>query len=106
MRAFWLVVGLASGAAAAPALGLSPAEIAHLAGPDRQAQLEAGARAEGRVTLYTALIVDQVVRPLAAGFEKRYPNLKLDFWRGDSRSIVQKMLAERRAGGLAADVIE
>jgi iron(III) transport system substrate-binding protein len=91
---------------AGPALALTPAEIAGLAGPDRQAQLEAGARQEGRVSLYTALIVDQVVRPLAAGFEARYPYLKLDYWRGESRSIVQKVLAERRAGALAADVIE
>lgn len=91
---------------AGPASAASPAEIAQLAGPDRQARLEAGARAEGRVSLYTALIVDQVVRPLAAGFAARYPWLKLDYWRGESRSIVQKVLAERRAGALAADVIE
>ena len=91
---------------AGPAMALTPAEIAEMAGPDRQAKLEAGAHAEGRVSLYTALIVDQVVRPLAEGFEARYPWLKLDYWRGESRSIVQKVLAERRAGALAADVIE
>ena len=61
-----------------PAAALTQDEIAQLAGPDRQAKLEAGARAEGRVSLYTALIVDQVVRPLAAGFAARYPWLQLD----------------------------
>jgi iron(III) transport system substrate-binding protein len=106
MRLFWLSLGWTMLAAAGPVAALTPAEIAGLAGADRQAQLEAGARAEGRVSLYTALIVDQVVRPLAAGFEARYPYLKLDYWRGESRSIVQKVLAERRAGALAADVIE
>jgi ABC-type Fe3+ transport system substrate-binding protein len=106
MRLFAFGLGWTILAAAGPASALTPAEIARLAGPDRQAQLEAGAQAEGRVSLYTALIVDQVVRPLAAGFEARYPYLKLDYWRGESRSIVQKVLAERRAGALAADVIE
>ena len=88
------------------ALAQSPAEIAHLAGPDRQAKLEAGARAEGRVLIYSPLIVDQVMRPLAAGFEKRYPGLKLDYWRGDSRAVVQKVLAEHRAGTMLVDVVE
>ena len=106
MRLIQLAFGGLFLAWAWPAAALTPAEIAQLAGPDRQAKLEAGARAEGRVTLYTALIVDQVVRPLAAGFEARYPWLKLDYWRGESRSIVQKVLAERRAGALEADVIE
>ena len=106
MRLFALSLGWAVLALAGPASALTPAEIAHLSGPDRQARLEAGARSEGRVSLYTALIVDQVVRPLAAGFEARYPYLTLDYWRGESRSIVQKVLAERRAAALAADVIE
>src|SRR3954470_17058650 len=92
--------------AALPAAALTPAEIARLEGPDRQRLLEQGARAEGEVMLYSSLIVDQILRPLAAGFEARYPGVRLVFWRGDSRQIVQRVLAERRAGRSEADVIE
>jgi iron(III) transport system substrate-binding protein len=106
MRFFRLISAIFLSVLAAPGWALTPAEIASLDGPDRQAQLEAGARREGTVSLYTALIVDQAVRPLAAAFAGKYPYLKLDYWRGESRQIVQKVLAERRAGTPQADVIE
>src|SRR5690349_7513660 len=57
------------GAAAAPAGAAQPtqrsvAQIATLSGPDRQAILEEGAKREGALMWYTALIVNQAVRPL------------------------------------------
>src|SRR4051812_44513457 len=59
----------ASGGAAAPAGAAQPtqrtvAQIATLSGPDRQAILEEGAKREGALMWYTALIVNQAVRPL------------------------------------------
>ena len=41
---------------------------------DRQKLLVEGAKKDGKVTFYTGLIVDQVVRPLKEGFEKEYPS--------------------------------
>ena len=45
--------------------------------PDRQKILVDGARKEGKITWYTSLIVDQVVRPLKEAFEKKYPFIQI-----------------------------
>ena len=75
-------------------------------GKDREAKLIAGAKKEGALTIYSALTVNQALRPLADGFQKKYPFIKVSFWRGSSRKIAQKVLAERRANSLVADVLE
>lgn len=91
---------------AGPAAALSSAEIANYQGADRQKILEDGARQEGAVTFYTGMIVDQATRPLLDAFGKKYKFVKADYWRGDSRAITQKLLAEQRSGNLIADVAE
>ena len=45
--------------------------------PDRQKVLVDGARKEGKITWYTSLIVDQVVRPVKEAFEKKYPFIQI-----------------------------
>jgi iron(III) transport system substrate-binding protein len=99
-----LLAGMLMGAS--PAAALSQSEIAMLAGPDRQQILEQGARQEGAVMIYSGIIVDQALRPLVEGFARKYPFVKAEFWRGDSRPIVQKILAEEQAGRVIADVLE
>ena len=91
---------------AAPAAALTQSEIANYGGPDRQKILEEGARREGAVTFYTAMIVDQATRPLIEAFQKKYPFVKAEYWRGESRAIIQKVLAEMRSDNLVADVVE
>lgn len=81
-------------------------DILTYSGADRQAKLVAGAKKEGQLTLYTALTVNQAVRPLIAGFTKKYPFIKMEYWRGASRKISQKVNAERRADSLVVDVME
>lgn len=81
-------------------------DILTYTGADRQAKLIEGAKKEGQLTLYTALTVNQAVRPLVAGFTKKYPFIKMEYWRGTSRKISQKVNAERRADSLVADVLE
>jgi iron(III) transport system substrate-binding protein len=51
-------------------------------------------------------VINQAVRPLIAGFTKKYPFMKTEYWRGSSRKIAQKVLAELRADSLVADVME
>ena len=46
------------------------------------------------------------MRPIAEGFGKKYPFIKLTYWRADSEDIVQKLAAEVRANNVVADVIE
>jgi ABC-type Fe3+ transport system substrate-binding protein len=75
-------------------------------GPDRTEKLLAGAKQEGELTYYSAMIVNQALRPLTAAFQKKYPFIKIAFWRADSEEIETKLSAEMRANNLVGDVIE
>jgi ABC-type Fe3+ transport system substrate-binding protein len=75
-------------------------------GPDRQEKLIAGAKQEGEVMLYSAMIVNQAIRPLTDAFKKKYPFLKMNYWRAESAGIFTKLSAEIRAGNVMADVVE
>src|SRR6476659_714570 len=75
-------------------------------GPDRQAALIEGAKAEGEVVFYSAMIVNQALRPVSEAFMKKYPFVKVNYWRAESAGIFTKLSAEVRAGKVAADVVE
>ena len=64
-------------------------EIALYNKPDRQKMLVESAKKEGKVSWYTSLIVDQVVRPIKEAFEKEYPFLQVEYFRGNSERLVQ-----------------
>ena len=81
-------------------------EIALYNKPDRQKVLVEGARKEGKLTWYTTLIVDQVVRPVKEAFEKKYPFLQVEFFRGNSDRLVQKMVAEYQAKRYEVDIVD
>jgi ABC-type Fe3+ transport system substrate-binding protein len=81
-------------------------EIALMNRADRQKILVEGAKKEGKVSWYTTLIVDQVVRPVKEAFEKEYPFIQLEFFRGNTERIVQKMIAEYQAKHYEADLID
>jgi ABC-type Fe3+ transport system substrate-binding protein len=82
------------------------AEIADYQGPDRLQKLIEGARKEGQVVFYSAMIVNQALRPIADKFGKKYPFIKMTYWRADSEDIAQKASAEVRAGNVVGDVLE
>src|SRR5215470_6245820 len=65
-------------------------EVALMKGSERQKILVEGARKEGKISWYTTLIVDQVVRPLKEAFEKEYPFIQVEYFRGNSDRVVQK----------------
>src|SRR5437764_264427 len=85
---------------------LTPEEIVNYRGADRQQVLLDGARKEGQVVLYSALIVNQMLRPLAAGFMKKYPFIKMTYYRADSEDLLAKLSAEARANNMVADIFE
>src|SRR5258708_13244929 len=62
---------------------------------DIDPQIVAAAKKEGRVTFYSPLIVDQVVRPLVAAFRAKY-GIQVDFIRMDSDAVVLKVINEYR----------
>ena len=74
--------------------------------PDRQKILVDGARKEGKITWYTSLIVDQVVRPLKEAFEKKYPFIQIEHFRGNSDRLVQKMFAEYQGKRYEVDIVD
>jgi ABC-type Fe3+ transport system substrate-binding protein len=81
-------------------------EIALYNKPDRQKILVEGARKEGKITWYTSLIVDQLVRPMKEAFEKKYPFLQIEHFRGNSERIVQKMFAEYQGRRYEVDIVD
>lgn len=61
---------------------------------------------EGQVVWYTTLIVNQIIRPLKAAFEKKYPGVRLQSSRADDLVTSAKILAEGRAGRVQADIFD
>jgi len=62
------------------------------------------AKIEGEVVWYTSLSADSLT-PLKAEFEKRYPGVKLNLWRGAGERILNRILTEARAGKSNVDVM-
>ncbi len=85
--------------------GATVEDVALMKSAERQKILVEGAKKEGKVSFYTGLIVDQVVRPLKEGFEKEYPFLQVDFFRGNSENIARRVLAEYQAKRYDVDVV-
>ena len=92
--------------AAAPSPAATVAEIANLMGPDREQILIDGAKKEGKVVIYSAMIEDQALRPITQAFRQKYPFIEPEFWRADTRDLINKALAEARARAVVGDIIE
>jgi iron(III) transport system substrate-binding protein len=73
-------------------------------GADRAQRLVAKAREEGSVALYTSMAPTES-GPLAQAFQQQY-GIKVALWRALSENVLQRSLAEARAGRRAVDVIE
>ncbi len=65
-------------------------------------EIVAAAKKEGRLTFYTPLVADQVVRPLTSAFHAKY-GITAEFQRMDSSAVIVKVLNEYRAGRAVAD---
>ncbi len=81
-------------------------DVALLKSAERQKVLVEGAKKEGKLTFYTTLIIDQVVRPMKEAFEKEYPFIQMDYFRGNSDRITQRVFAEYQAKRYAVDVVD
>jgi len=106
MRLLRAIVATVAFALAGTAHAQTPADIVNYRGPDREQRLIEGAKKEGQVVLYSALIVNQMLRPLTAGFMKKYPFIKMTYYRADSEELLAKLSAETRANNVVADVFE
>ena len=91
-------------AARALALMLLAAFICRPAAAADPALIEA-AQKEGSVTWYTVQVVDQIVRPIADAFEKKY-GIKVNFVRADSGTVALRIINEAAAGHVFCDVFD
>jgi len=80
------------------------AEIAVYNGPDREQLLVAGAKKEGKIVWYTALAGGSY-KDLARAFEAKY-GVPVESYRGASRDLIAKVLAESQAKKYLMDVAE
>jgi iron(III) transport system substrate-binding protein len=100
------IAGFASLLGARSATALTNEEIFTYKGADREQKLIEGAKQEGQVVLYSGLIVNQMLRPLTTGFMKKYPFVKMTYWRADSEELLPKLSAESRANSNVGDLFE
>ena len=79
-------------------------ELRQMPPAERRAALEREARREGSLVLYGATGVDRAQFWIAE-FNKRYPDIKVDFVRLQAAELYQKIATERRTGLLRADLV-
>src|SRR5438034_8963691 len=70
------------------------------------AALIAAAKREGEVVWYSTQIISQLVRPVTAAFEKKYPGIKVRSTRANATETAVKILNEGKAGRIQADVFD
>jgi ABC-type Fe3+ transport system substrate-binding protein len=99
---FWIILSTWFSSASSAA---TVEDVALMKSAEREKILIEGAKKEGKLLFYTGLIVDQVVRPVKAAFEKEYPFLQLEFFRGNAERLAQKMLAEYQAKRYEVDIV-
>jgi ABC-type Fe3+ transport system substrate-binding protein len=66
--------------------------------------LVAVAKKEGRLLIYTTLIVEQIVRPLIRAFQAAVPGIDVRFVRADSVALVVRLTNEAKANRTQADI--
>lgn len=102
-----LLFGLAALAAPGAHAQQKPADSRDIflyQGVDRAQRLLANAKKEGSLTLYSTMTQEDA-KPLIEAFEKKY-GIKVEMWRGLNQKLVQRAVAEARAGKHAVDVFE
>jgi iron(III) transport system substrate-binding protein len=64
------------------------------------------ARKEGEVNWYSTQIISQLVRPVTAAFERKYPGIKVRGTRANATEVAIKIINETRAGRVQSDVFD
>src|SRR5437879_13773237 len=105
------IVAGALGAAVSPGFALAQGkdaarnrEIYLYNGADREKKILEGARREREVVVYTSLNLKDSV-PIVEVFERKY-GVNVQLWRSSSEKVLQRAIAEARAGRFACDILE
>ncbi len=105
-RPFGVAICITVAMLARPAPAQPAADLTTYKGADRQERILAGARKEGKLVLYSAMLANQALRPLTAAFQQKYPFVAMSYWRADSDDLITKFTAEARADRIVGDVLE
>src|ERR1044071_7049955 len=89
---------------AAQSKPMSAAELAFYQGNDREKIILEGAKREGQLTFYTSNT--WVAGPVSQEFEKKYPFVKANVWRSDSKALMKRLTEEVTANRFIGDVLE
>ena len=88
----------------AQAADISVDVLANYQGADRSQRLLEGAKKEGTLNLYTSLTIEDM-NVLNVAFEKS-TGIKVRMWRASCDKVLQRVLAEHKAGRAEVDIIE
>lgn len=77
--------------------------VLYFASGSPAASVEDLAKTEGQVVFYSSLNNEQIVA-FRDAFQKKYPAVRVDFYRGTSDRVLQKILTEAQAGRHLVDV--
>ncbi|HEY2986942.1 MAG TPA: extracellular solute-binding protein [Candidatus Binatia bacterium] len=80
------------------------AKINAFSASERVAKLGEGAKREGALSFYSSETID-LLDQYRTGFVKKYPFVKVDYWRGGGGKVTERVLLEHRAKKLDADVV-
>ena len=86
---------------ASPTFAQTLSEIARYNGANRTERLVAGAKKEGALSFYSSSVAEDTA-PAIAAFKKKY-GVDVQVWRGSTETIIQRAVAETRAGRCPAD---
>jgi iron(III) transport system substrate-binding protein len=89
---------------AAQSKPMTVSELALYQGRDREKVLVEGAKREAQVIFYTSNT--WVAGPVSQEFEKKYPFIKANVWRSDSKALLKRLTEEVSAARYIADVVE
>jgi iron(III) transport system substrate-binding protein len=106
-RLRWLLLILWLSLQASPAAGNAETllnELARLSPAEREKKLIEGAKKEGGVVVYSSENLS-LLQGYEAALAKRYPFLKVEYWRAGGDRVGARVLTETRAGKLQADVV-
>jgi len=106
------IVAGALGAAVWPGLAFAQSkdaarnrEVYLYKGADREKRILEGAKKEREVVVYTSLNLKDSV-PIVEVFERKYGGVKVQLWRSSSEKVLQRAIAEARAGRFSCDILE
>jgi iron(III) transport system substrate-binding protein len=99
----WLKRATSALAASAALAAFAQVPLFDYAGPDRMQKIEAAAKKEGALTLYTT-IAEKDLPAIIKPFEDKY-GVKVNVWRAGTDKVLQRTIAEARAKRYDVDAI-